>query len=63
MSEIQEIRELAIYLEGMAAAAHNEMHEATLSVASDWLKKLSRNVCSQGFIGCRGGENCESSHK
>jgi hypothetical protein len=54
-----EIAELAVYLQGMADATHNEK----LSDAADWLKKLSEEICAQGYIGCEGGRKCTSDHK
>ncbi len=55
----KEIRDLANYIKGMADALQN----AKLSEASEWLRKLSDNICGQGYIGCHGGKECDSNHK
>lgn len=56
---IDEIKELAIYVRGMADATENEM----LHDASEWLEKLSEHICTQGYIGCKSGSHCTSDHK
>lgn len=55
----QETHDLALYVEGFAKGAQDEK----LAKAAKWLDKLSRQVCGQGYIGCRGGERCTSDHK
>jgi DUF1680 family protein len=50
---------LSAYLQGMADAQQNK----ELARASEWLCKISRNMCGKGFIGCHGGEKCDSDHK
>ena len=62
-SKIKEVEMLSEYLRGAASIAHNADNADTLQQASKWLKKLSQNMCEQGFIGCNGGEKCGSSHK
>jgi hypothetical protein len=62
----REIQELSIYLEGMADVFTSQAHtqQATrLHECSKWLSKLSKNICSQGYVGCYGGEKCTSDHK
>lgn len=56
---VQEVRELAIYVAGYAAGKDDEK----LAEAAEWLDKLTHHVCSQGYIGCHGGEECTSDHK
>ena len=56
---IDEIKRLASYVEGFAAAQQSNQ----LARAAKWLEKLSRDVCGQGYIGCRGGYKCSSDHK
>lgn len=81
MNHGQEIKELSIYLEGLADAMATQpgavcapQHGSPFSGfkvtpasrilrASQWLDKLSRNVCGQGYVGCMGGEKCSSDHK
>lgn len=55
----KEIEELAVYLKGFANGRGDKM----LHDAAGWLDKLSDRVCAGGIIGCKGGENCTSSHK
>lgn len=59
MNAIEQLKELAAYVEGMADAQDNDK----LREAAKWLKKSSRNVCGQGFLGCNSGERCTSDHK
>ncbi len=56
---IEEIHELAIYLAGFAAGKNDEK----LRKASEWMAKLSRNICVGAMIGCNGGAKCTSDHK
>lgn len=56
---VDEVKELAVYLRGMADGSQNEK----LCTASEWLEKLSDHVCGQGYIGCNGGRKCSSDHK
>lgn len=56
---VKETHELAVYLAGYAAGAHDDR----LAAASKWLERLSDNICAQGYIGCRGGARCTSDHK
>ena len=55
----QRLRELAAYVAGHSAAIRDE----TLGDAAKWLYKASRNICRQGYFGCRAGDRCESDHK
>lgn len=34
-----------------------------LQDAAKWLTQISWNVCGQGYVGCRGGDKCDSDHK
>lgn len=34
-----------------------------LRVACDQLKEASGHMCSHGFFGCDGGEDCDADHK
>lgn len=54
-----EVRELSIYISGYAAGNFDEK----LAKAAVWLDELSRHVCAQGYIGCKGGSTCSSDHK
>lgn len=54
-----EIRSLADYLQGFAAATQN----TKLSQAAEWLYQAANNVCAGGFFGCGGGRECTSDHK
>lgn len=56
---VTEVRELSVYLKGMADARENEKLEA----AAKWMEELSRHICAQGYIGCKGGIECTSDHK
>ena len=58
-NSVDEVKELATYLHGMADASDNQR----LCTAAEWLEKLSRYVCGQGYIGCHGGRECSSDHK
>ncbi len=55
----EEIQRLANYVKGFADAKESSQ----LAKAAEWLEKASRQVCAQGFIGCKGGDNCNSDHK
>lgn len=59
MNKQEEIKELATYIRGFADATQSER----MFQASEWLYKLSKKVCGQGYIGCIGGKDCDSSHK
>lgn len=54
-----EIRALADYVSGFAAATQN----TTLSKAAEWLYQAANNICAGGFFGCGGGRECTSDHK
>lgn len=56
---IEQIKELADYLAGYAAAAKDKK----IAIASEWLNQLSEQICAGGFIGCSGGAQCTSDHK
>lgn len=58
-NQVAEVRALAIYLEGAATGSGNNK----LLLAAAWLYELSGEMCGQGYIGCEGGEQCESDHK
>ena len=60
---IGELIELAAFLRGCSHMAHNPDAAEDFSKASVWLGRLAKNVCGQGYFGCNGGENCQSSHK
>lgn len=59
VNAVKETSELAVYLEGFAAGRDDKK----LARAAEWMKRLSQDVCGQGYINCRGGENCRSDHK
>ncbi len=63
-SKNEVVSDLAQYLTGMADA-FSSMNKPSdrLQDAAKWLEKLSQKMCGQGFIGCRGGTNCDSDHK
>lgn len=61
-SKDAEIAMLAEFLRGFAAASKGDGCQK-LDKAADWLEKLSRYICGQGYIGCHGGTNCSSDHK
>lgn len=56
---VDETKELAAYLAGYAAA----IQSSKMAKAAEWLEKLSRNVCGQGYVRCSGGHDCSSDHK
>jgi hypothetical protein len=56
---VKELRRLAIYCEGLADGTQNN----SLFRAAYWLKKFSDRTCRQGYVGCYGGETCNSDHK
>lgn len=58
-NSVDEVKDLATYLQGMADATDNQR----ICLAAEWLDKLSRQVCGQGYIGCHGGRECSSDHK
>lgn len=58
-TEKEKVEELASYLKGFADSIQNEQ----IAESSKWLKKLARNICGQGFVGCNGGNECGSDHK
>ena len=58
-NDMERVSALAAYVYGFAAGCK----DTTLIEAADWLDKLSRSVCGQGYIGCRGGPECDSDHK
>ena len=64
-NKIAETRDLSIFLEGYSLAFLSENPDLAknLRLTASWLKKISQNMCGKGYIGCNGGENCESSHK
>ena len=35
----------------------------TLRESAGWLEEIERKVCGAGFVGCNGGEDCDSDHK
>ncbi len=56
----EELQSLAAYLKGFADAKENQQ----LRSSSEWLQKLSTQVCSQGYIGCYNVfGKCTSDHK
>ena len=68
MSKRQEVHNLAIRLEAFADLLVSQGHEEcpvvnTLRESSGWLEDLERHVCSEGFVGCPGGEDCDSDYK
>ena len=66
MSKAEKIKELSDFLDGVSVTTkmHQDFDGAEkFSQAASWLRCLSRNVCGQGVVGCRGGEDCTSSHK
>ena len=61
-----EVQEFADFLKGYVAGLSHIASEGELRPLRDiekWLRKLRNNMCGQGFIGCRGGDDCSSSHK
>ena len=56
---VDEVKELAIYLEGFASGRE----DSKLECAAEWLRKLTHHVCGEGYIGCEGGRECSSDHK
>jgi hypothetical protein len=67
-SKIKEVEMLATKLEAIAdwqrdSAQGETATSKALRESSKWLKKLSHDMCGQGFIGCEGGEDCDSDHK
>ena len=63
---VTETEEAAVYLKGMSDGLRisgNDEQAESLLAASEWMRKLSQNICGQGFIGCRGGVECGSDHK
>lgn len=60
---IEQLRELSIYLEGVAAVSKGDQHQERLNKAATWLRKASQNICGRGYFGCFGGPNCNSDHK
>ncbi len=68
MNAIEELKQLAAELTAIAEwqqdqAAGQTRSGQRLLLAAKWLNKLSRHTCSQGYVGCSGGNNCTSDHK
>lgn len=64
-SKRQKMEGLAIYLRGASEALNetNEPFSCKLTEASAFLEEAAMHTCSQGYIGCRGGDKCTSDHK
>jgi len=58
-NSVKEVESLAIYLDGLAEGSGNPK----IRECQKWMDKLSHHVCSQGYIGCGGGDKCDSDHK
>lgn len=66
MNVINEIRELSIRLDTMAAEKYSDGDNkigGILEKSAIWLEKLSHSICAGGIIGCSGGSKCTSDHK
>lgn len=65
-NEIEKLESLADFLDGMAAVFRDRNSNDKLEESAKAIRKLSRNICSQGYVGCDGmptRENCTSDHK
>ncbi len=65
---IEEVNTLAEKLYAIGRWQEDQIRGTTetgelLISASKWLKKLTRDMCGQGFVGCTGGAKCTSDHK
>jgi hypothetical protein len=60
-NEIQKVRYLAGYVKGCAKTTK----DIDLEEAAKFLENLGDgySMCGAGFIGCDGGEDCDSDHK
>lgn len=68
MSKIEDVKTLAAKLKAIADWQSDTVQQETATAktlrdSSLWLDKLSRHMCGQGIVGCRGGEKCDSDHK
>lgn len=64
----KEIMEIAVQLDAigqwqMDSVAAQTKTGKLLCRAAEWLKATARNTCGQRYVGCRGGDDCTSSHK
>lgn len=67
-NQIDDVMELSVRLRAIGEWQQDQVcattsTSKTLIEASDWLEKLSRHMCGQGYIRCRGGANCDSDHR
>ena len=65
---IRKLEDLAARLNAVGRWQCDQAQEVTetgklLLDSAAWLKKAARNVCGQGFFGCRLGPDCDSDHK
>lgn len=68
MTKSEELREMAIQLRAigqyqMDTVSSQTVTGALLVAAAKALENASRNMCAQGYYGCRGGDTCTSDHK
>ena len=59
---LEELKVLAAYLEGYSDAMQKPGAEK-IQQAARWLRKLEKNICGAGYIGCHGGDKCTTEHK
>lgn len=59
VNAVNELKLLSEYVNGIGQGKD----DVRLKRAAYWMDKLSRYVCGQGYIGCPGGEACDSDHK
>jgi len=62
---IDEVKSIINWLDGFSTAysVHEDTNLFMIRRAMQYLEKLNRHICGQGFIGCKGGRDCTSSHK
>lgn len=66
--KIDEVKRLADKLEAIAYWRQDQIQQETqtgrlLNESAKWLRKLSRDMCGRGYVGCDGGHECSSDHK
>ena len=65
---IREVQDLAGKLDAIGRWQQDQLQAETatgqlLLESAAWLRKAARNMCGQGYFGCRGGPDCDSDHK
>ena len=68
MNAVREVEDLALQLEAVAMAhscvtQSENPYSTLLAKSAKWLRRFSRQMCGAGYIGCTGGQYCNSDHK